>query len=179
MPSTEIQVKDVSCKEDGIWERDPEIPPSFLDKAHLKWTKAKWKTVLWTYTFKFEMSFYKEKKSNHLSSYQHLAQNPVSEVVLVSIELRAGLCGKAQSKLKAIYALIQITCFSGQVFHIWARQWYIVVYSTVYLLEKHGFVVEESGCWTDIPPVQAFKQMRTLGASLNESNSRSGLHGSD
>lgn len=164
MPSTEIQVKDVSCKEDGIWERDPEIPPSFLDKAHLKWTKAKWKTVLWTYTLKFQMSFYKEKKSNHLSSYQHL---------------RAGLCGKAQSKLKAIYAPIQITCFSGQVFHIWARQWYIVVYSTVYLLEKHGFVVEESGCWTDIPPVQAFKQMRTLGASLNESNSRSGLHGSD
>lgn len=55
------------------------------------------------------MSFYKEKKNNHLSSYQHLVQNRVSEVVLVSIELRAGLCGKAQSKLKAIYAQIQIT----------------------------------------------------------------------
>lgn len=51
-----------------------------------------------------------------MSSYQHLAQNPVSEVVLVSIELRAGLCGKAQSKLKAIYAPIQITFFQGRFF---------------------------------------------------------------
>jgi len=30
------------------------------------------------------------------------------------------------------------------------------------LFQQHGFIVEESGCWTDLPAVQSFHQLKTF-----------------
>jgi len=32
----------------------------------------------------------------------------------------------------------------------------------LHLFQQHGFVVEESGCWTDLPAVQTFNHLKTL-----------------
>lgn len=44
-------------QEEAICKHDPETPPSCLGKAHLKWTEAQWKTVLWSHKTKFEILF--------------------------------------------------------------------------------------------------------------------------
>ncbi len=58
-------------------------------KAHLKWTVAKWKTVLWSDESKFKVLFgklghhvicTKEDKDNP-SCYQHSVQKPASLMV--------------------------------------------------------------------------------------------------
>ncbi len=35
------------------------------------------------------------------------------------------------------------------------------------LLQQHGFIVEEFGCWIDLPAVQIFHQQGTFASSLN------------
>ncbi len=39
-------------------------------------------------------------------------------------------------------------------------------------LLKHGFIVEESGCWIGLPAVQIFHILRTFGTSLNKKCNR-------
>ena len=42
----------------------------------------------------------------------------------------------------------------------------------LYLLQQHVFVEEESGCWTGLPAVQTFHQLKTFGASWNENKTK-------
>ncbi len=82
-------------------------------KAHLKWTVAKWKTVLWSDESKFEVLFgklgrhvirTKEDKDNP-SCYQRLVQKPASlmyGVAWVRVAWAAYTSGKAPSMLKGI-----------------------------------------------------------------------------
>ncbi len=82
-------------------------------KAHLKWTVAKWKTVLWSDESKFEVIFgklgrhvirTKEDKDNP-SCYQRSVQKPASlmyGVARVRVAWAAYTSGKAPSMLKVI-----------------------------------------------------------------------------
>ncbi len=82
-------------------------------KAHLKWTVAKWKTVLWSDESKFEVLFgklgrhvfrTKEDKDNS-SCYQRSVQKPASLMVWVAwvrVAWAAYTSGKAPSMLKGI-----------------------------------------------------------------------------
>ncbi len=106
-------------------------------KAHLKWTVAKWKTVLWSDESKFEVLFgklgrhvirTKEDKDNP-SCYQHSVQKPASLMVwgggmhecvwhgqLTHLESHHQ-CWKVYPSSRTTYAPIQTSSLSGKTLH--------------------------------------------------------------
>ncbi len=104
-------------------------------KAHLKWTVAKWKTVLWSDESKFEVLFgklgrhvirTKEDKDNP-SCYQRSVQKPASLMVwgcmsacghgqLTHLE-RHHQCWKVYPSSRTTYAPTQTSSLSGKTLH--------------------------------------------------------------
>ncbi len=108
-------------------------------KAHLKWTVAKWKTVLWSDESKFEVLFgklgchvirTKEDKDNP-SCYQRSVQKPASDGMglhecvwhgqLTHLE-RHHQCWKVYPSSRITYAPIQTSSLSGKHFPTWQCQ---------------------------------------------------------
>ena len=84
-----MQVKTLLCKAKAIYQQHPETPPASLGRAHLRWTDAKWKSVLWSDESTFQIVFgncgrrvlrTKEEK-NQLDCYRCKVQKPASVMV--------------------------------------------------------------------------------------------------
>ncbi len=139
-------------------------------KAHLKWTVAKWKTVLWSDESKFEVLFgklgrhvirTKEDKDNP-SCYQRSVQKPASLMVwgcmsvcgMGSLHIWKGTINAEryiqvleQHMLPSRRRLFQgRPCISNMTMpdHI------------LHQLQHHGCVEEGSGYWNGQPAVQIF-----------------------
>ena len=139
-------------------------------KAHLKWTVAKWKTVLWSDESKFEVLFgklgrhvirTKEDKDNP-SCYQrsvqklHLWWYGVSWVCgMGSLHIwkdQLHQCWNIYPSSRTTYAPIQTSSLSGKTLHFptWQCQ-------TTYCINYNIIEEEEgSGYWNGQPAVQIF-----------------------
>uniref|UniRef100_A0A8C9REE1 Tc1-like transposase DDE domain-containing protein n=1 Tax=Scleropages formosus TaxID=113540 RepID=A0A8C9REE1_SCLFO len=90
----QMQVKALLCKEEAICEHDPDNTIQkcrrlLWTKVHLKWTEAKWKTVLWSDESKSEVLLGNhgrhvlrtKEERGHPASYQRSVQKPASLMV--------------------------------------------------------------------------------------------------
>ncbi len=134
-------------------------------KAHLKWTVAKWKTVLWSDESKFEVLFgklgrhvirTKEGKDNP-SCYQRSVQKPASLMVWGCMSA----CGMGSLHIwkGTINAERYIQCSHPDVVSF--REDLAFSNMTMpdhipHQLQHHGCVEEGSGYWNGQPAVQIF-----------------------
>ncbi len=96
-------------------------------KAHLKWTVAKWKTVLWSDESKFEVLFgklgchvirTKEDKDNP-SCYQHSVQKPASLMVWGCMSA----CGMGSLHICTITERLKVTLQNILFHRSWPVEW--------------------------------------------------------
>ncbi len=126
-------------------------------KAHLKWTVAKWKTVLWSDESKFEVLFgklgrhvirTKEDKDNP-SCYQRSVQKPASLMVWGCMSAWAAYTsGKAPSMLKGISKFLNNICSHPDVVSFredLAFSNMTMPDHILHQLQHHGCVEEGSG----------------------------------
>ncbi len=131
------------------------------DKAHLKRTVSKWKSVLWSDESKFDIlvgnhgrCVLRTKEEGDLPAcYQRSVQKPASLMVWVcisaysmgSLHVSEGTMN-AERYIKVLeqHMLPSRWClFQGRPNHI------------LQPLQQHGFIVEESGCWIGLPGLQS------------------------
>ncbi len=136
-------------------------------KGHLKWTVSKWKSVLWSDESKFDIlvgnhgcRVLRAKEEGNLPAcYQRSVQKPASLMVwgcisaygLGSLHVSEGTM-KVYKGFIATYAPLQTTSISGKSLYFSRTMQNHILQ----LLQQHGFVVEESGCWIGLPAVQIF-----------------------
>lgn len=135
---------------------------------HLIRAKAHWKTVLCSHKSKFEIRSSRLKRRGTISL---VIGAPFYSLRLygsasLSVEFTASTSGKAPSMLGGIYR------FQNNIWShpedAFCRDALVYFSKTVHLLQQHGFVVEASGCWTDLPAVPTFHQVSSRGTSGNE-----------
>ncbi len=139
-------------------------------KAHLKWTVSKWKSVLWSDESKFDIlvgnhgrCVLRAKEEEDLAAcHQRLVQKPASLMVCGCISAYGmgslhGLEGtmNAERYIKVLAQHVHppddVYFREGLVYFSRTMQNHILQ-----LLQLHGFIVEESGCWSGLPAVQTF-----------------------
>ena len=120
---------------------------------HFKWTKAKWETVLWKEISKIEILF--GNHEHHILQLKekrdHLAYQRVQKPAYLMVQ-----------------GCISATCTRGKMtpfFREGLAYFSKVLNCSLHLLQLHGFEIEESGWWTDRPPIQIFHQLKPFGAS--------------
>ncbi len=117
-------------------------------KAHLKWTVSKWKGVLWSDKSKFDILV-----GNHGRRVLRAKEERDPSSVLSAFSSKASI-----SDGMGVHKCIRV----GSL-HVLSRT---MQNHMLQLLQQHGFVVEESGCWIGLPAVQIFHLLRTFGALL-------------
>ena len=100
-------------------------------KAHLKWTEAMWKTVLWSDKWSFEIIFVNHGLCNHLACYPYSVERLTSPMVCGCISAywtgnlrRWKVDIKAERYMQVLeqHNPIQMTSLSGKALHISARR---------------------------------------------------------
>ncbi len=127
-------------------------------KAHLKWTVSKWKSVLWSDESKFDIlvgnhgrHVLRAKEEGDLTTCQsqHLWWYGVHKCIRYGQLACFGRhyeCWKVYKGFKS-----NICSPPDDVYFSRTMQNHILK-----LIQQHGFVVEESGCWIGLPAVQIF-----------------------
>ncbi len=140
-------------------------------KAHLKGNVSKWKSVLWWDESKFDILLGKHERcvlrakeeGDFPACHQRSVQKPVSCMVWGCI--RAYGMGSLHVLEGTMNAENYIKVYSNiwsppdDVYFRMTKQNHILQ-----LLQRHGFIAEESGCWIGLPAVQIFHLERTFGA---------------
>ncbi len=139
-------------------------------KAHLKWTVSKWKSVLWSDKSKFDTLFgndgrrvlWAKEEGDLPACYQRSVQKPASLMVwgcisaygMGSLHVLEGTVN-AERYIKVLeqHMLPSRRClFQGRPCYFSRTMQNHILQ----LLQQHGFVAEESGCWISLPAVQIF-----------------------
>ncbi len=133
-------------------------------KAHLKWTVSKWKIVLWSDESKFDIlvgnngrRVLQAKEEGDLPAcYQHSVQKPASLMVWGCISAYG--MGSLHVLEGTVNAERYIKVLEQHMLHSRQRvfQQDNAKPHILQLLQQHGFIVEESGCWIGLPAVQIF-----------------------
>ena len=83
-----MHFKAESCEAEALYKHDPETLPPLWAKGHLKWSEAKWKTVLWSDKSTFEILFVNhglvllsKEERDHPACYQWTVQKLASLMV--------------------------------------------------------------------------------------------------
>ena len=128
-------------------------------RAHLRWTDAKWKSVLWSIESTFQIVFgncgrrvlWTKEKKNHLDCYMRNVQKPASVMVwgvLVPKAWATYTYVKAPLMLKGTYRFwSNICCHPSNVFFMDAPAFFSKTMPShiLYVQQQHGSVVKECG----------------------------------
>ncbi len=135
-------------------------------KAHLKWTVSKRKSVLWSDESKFDILvgnhwhrvLWAKEEGDLPECYERSVQKPASLMLGVHKCIRYGqlTCFGRHYECWKVYSNIcsppdDVYFREGLVYFSRTMQNHILQ-----LLQQHGFILEESGCWIGLPAVQIF-----------------------
>lgn len=129
-------------------------------KVKLKWTQAKWKTVLWSDKSKFEIIFgrHGHQTKDYLACYQCLVQKPATLMVRGCIS-SYGIVSLHTAK-SSITAEGYIQVLEQHPDYIFFSEVFVYL-STMKInhalqrLQQHDFIGEEIRCWSeDLSPAE-------------------------
>ncbi len=170
----QMPTKALSCKKEAICEHGTEAPSCPVGQGSFKMSVWKWKSVLWSDESKFDIlvgnhrrHVLRAKEEGDLPAcHQRSVQKPASLMVwgcisaygMGSLHVLEGTMNAEryikvleQHMLPSRQCLFKGTCDFSLVYFSRTMQNHILQ-----LLQQHGFVVEESGCWIGLPAVQIF-----------------------
>lgn len=129
-------------------------------KVKLKWTQAKWKTVLWSDKSKFEIFFgrHGHQTKDYLACYQCLVQKPATLMVHGCISSYGIVSLHTLKSSITAEGYIQVLeqhpddIFFSEVFVYLST---MKINHALQRLQQHDFIGEEIGCWSeDLSPAE-------------------------
>ncbi len=167
----QMPTKALSCKKEAICEHGPEAPSCPVGQGSFKWTISKCPNLdsCWNHGRRVLCA----KKEGDLPVCQHSVQKPASLMVWGCISAYGmGSLHVLEGTMNAERYIKVLEHICSPPDHVYFREGLVYFSRTMQshilqLLQQHGFVVEESGCWNWPAAVQIFHLKRTFGTSLN------------
>ncbi len=157
----QMPTKALSCKEEAICEHGPEHGQMLIKKWLYQSKKVFYDQTSPNMIFLLEIMDTVSSRqrrgrypsvlsafSSKASISNHMGEHKCLRYGQLACFGRNYECWKVYKGFRATYALIQMTSILGLVYFGRTMQNYILQ-----LLQQHGFIVEESGCWISLPTV--------------------------